>query len=187
MGDKDNWRATPFPSVQVLLLSCEHLSFLFLSPVNQKVVLCLTLPSPALHLWRENEFEEAGWMGAWRKRSVAQEGSVFFFMWLCWGKWPTYFCSGLSKSSAMLPKECHLKKGSGSCGLFNQLLTTCGSILDENRIAFSSNSSPEFYLPQYSDSVIHPAPRTKGFTWYKDILFSINKCGTTPFSDWIKN
>lgn len=84
-------------------------------------------------------------------------------------------------------KGMSLQKGSGSCGLFNQLLTTCGSILDENRTAFSSNSSVEFYFSQSSDSIIHPAPRTKGFAWYKDILFSINKHGTTPFSDGIKN
>lgn len=58
-------------------------------------------------------------------------------------------------------KGMSLKKGSGSCGLFNQLLSTCGSILDENRIAFSSNSS-SFAL--YSDSIIHPAARTKGFS-----------------------
>lgn len=73
--------------------------------------------------------------------------------------------------------EVSLKKESGSCSLFNQLFTTCGSILDENRTAFSSNSSPGFYSSQYSDSIIHPAPRTKGF---------INIHGTTPFSDWIK-
>lgn len=66
-------------------------------------------------------------------------------------------------------KGMSLKKGSGSCGLFNQLLTTCGSILDENRIAFSSNSSPEFYFSQYSGSIIRPAPRTKGFTFVCDI------------------
>lgn len=61
-------------------------------------------------------------------------------------------------------KGMSLKKGSGSCSVFNQLLTTYGSILDENRIAFSSNSIPEFYFSQYCDSIIHPAPRTKGFT-----------------------
>lgn len=41
------------------------------------------------------------------KRSKAREASVFFFVWLPWGKWPTYFCSGLSKSPAPLLKECH--------------------------------------------------------------------------------
>lgn len=33
-------------------------------PANQKGVLCLALPSPALHLCRENEFEEGGWSEA---------------------------------------------------------------------------------------------------------------------------
>lgn len=48
-----------------------------------------------------------------------------------------------------------LEMGSSSCSFFNQLLTTCGSILDENRIAFSSNSSPEFI----SLSILTPEQR----------------------------
>jgi len=61
-------------------------------------------------------------------------------------------------------KGMSLKKGSSPCGLFNQLLATGGSILDENRISFSSKSSPELYVSQYSDSIVRRAPRTKGFT-----------------------
>lgn len=122
-------------------VSCEHVSFLFCD--NQKGVLCPALPSPALHLCRENEFEEAGWLWARKKRSVAQEVSVFFFMWLFWGKWPTYFFSGLSKSSATLLKERHLEREAAvAVSLIS--FSPCGSILDENGIAFSSNSSPEF-------------------------------------------
>lgn len=62
----------------------------------------------ALHWLREREFEEAGWMGLWWKKSTAQEASVFLFILLFWGKWPTYFCSGLSKESATFLKKCHL-------------------------------------------------------------------------------
>lgn len=32
---------------------------------------------------------------------------MFFSVCLPWGKWPTYFCLGLSKSPATLLKECH--------------------------------------------------------------------------------
>lgn len=93
------------------------------------------------------------------------------------GKMACIFLLWSIKIICYTSKGMSLKKGSGSCSLFNQLFTTCGSILDENRIAFSSNSSPEFYSSQYSDSVIHPASRTKGF---------INIHVTTPFSDRIK-
>lgn len=71
-------KSSSLPTSSGAVVSCEHLSFLFSD--NQKGVLCPTLPSPALYLYRENEFEEAGWVGAWKKRSVAQEALVFLFM-----------------------------------------------------------------------------------------------------------
>lgn len=64
----------------------------------------------ALHWLREREFEEAGWMGPWWKKNTAQEASVFLFMLLFWSRWPTYFCSGLSKESATFLKKCHEEK-----------------------------------------------------------------------------
>lgn len=74
------------------------------------------------------------------------------------------FLLGSIKITCYTSKGMSLSKGSSSCSLFNHLFTTCGSIGDENKAAFSSNSSPEFCFSQYSDSIIHPAPRTKGFT-----------------------
>lgn len=155
-------------------------------PAKQRGVLCLALPSPGLHLCRENESEEAGWNEAGEKEQSTGSFSVF----LCvpaMGEVAYIFLLGSVKITCHTSKGMSLSKGSSSCSLFNHLFTTCGSIVDENKAAFSSNSSPEFCFSQCSDSIIHPAPRTKGFTWQKDILFSIYKHGTTPFADWIKN
>lgn len=121
------------------------------------------------------------------KRSGAREASSVFLCVAAIGEMTYIFLLWSIKITCYTSKGMSLSKGGSSCSLFNHLFTTCGSIVDENKAAFSSNSSPEFCLSQYSDSIIHPAPRAKVFTWHKDISFSIYKHGNTPFDDWIKN
>lgn len=88
------------------MLSCGHQSFLFLPLPSREG--CFAWPS-LLQLFicaeKMNLRKQVGMRQG--KRSRAQEASVFFFVCLPWGKWPTYFCSGLSKSPATLLKECH--------------------------------------------------------------------------------
>lgn len=108
----------------------------------------------------------------WRKQVGTRQGEKeqskgSFSVFLCvtaMGEMAYIFLLWSIKITCYTSKGMSLSKGSSSCSLFNHLLTTCGSAVDENKAAFSSNSSPEFCFSQYSDSIIHPAPRTKGFT-----------------------
>lgn len=125
---------------------------------------CFAWPSFLQLLCREDKFEEPGWNEAGGKGAEHGEASAFFFVCLPWGKWPTYFCSGLSNSPATLLKECHSAREAAvavSLITFSPLVAASQMKTKPLSLQILAQNSASLSI---LTAIIHPAPRTKGLT-----------------------